>query len=368
MKILYLTHDAFGQGGVARMLSVKTSLLTQKYGHEIDVISSGAFSAPFYSFDSSISIKYLHAPTSLRLSSLLYFRKLKRAIKNIKPDCIVICDNGLKGYLTCFIRLNIPLIFESHAIDFIPFLNTKNKGLVLKRFFLKKLHALALNRVDKIVTLSKSQSFFLHLDNAVVIPNPSWSANKKKAELTSKKVIAMGRLVESKGYVRMIEIWKEIHKIYPDWHLDIYGDGEQKDLLHNQINAYNLDGSISVKKSAVEIEDFLMDYAFMIHTSFYESFPLVVMESMSFGLPVVAFDCPVGLKEIIRTEEDGFLIENDDLDAFAEKTKSLIANISLRQKMGENAFKNIQRYDLDDIIEVWNTLFVSLQRNYRAVK
>jgi glycosyltransferase involved in cell wall biosynthesis len=363
MKILYITHDAFGQGGVARMLSVKTSLLIQKYGHEIDIISSGSISAPFYSFDPSISIKHLHAPTSLRLSSLLYFRKLKRAIKNIKPDCIVICDNGLKGYLTCFIRLSIPVIFESHAIDFIPFLNTKNRGLLFKRFFLKKLHAAALNRVDKIVTLSRPQSFFLNLDNAVVIPNPSWSTPQKNAELTSKKVIAMGRLVESKGYLRMIEIWKEIHKAYPDWQLDIYGDGVQKELLHSQINAFELDGSISIKKSTVEIEEFLMDYAFMIHTSFYESFPLVVMESMSFGLPVVAFDCPVGLKEIIRTEEDGFLIENDDLKAFADKTKSLITDISLRQKMGENAFKNIQRYDVDDIIEDWNTLFVSLQRS-----
>ena len=234
MKILYITHDAFGQGGVARMLSVKTSLLIQKYGHEIDIISSGSISAPFYSFEPSISIKHLHAPTSLRLSSLLYFRKLKRAIKNIKPDCIVICDNGLKGYLTCFIRLSIPVIFESHAIDFIPFLNTKNRGLLFKRFFLKKLHAAALNRVDKIVTLSRPQSFFLNLDNAVVIPNPSWSTPQKNAELTSKKVIAMGRLVESKGYLRMIEIWKEIHKAYPDWQLDIVFAGDVGVFSHGE--------------------------------------------------------------------------------------------------------------------------------------
>ena len=136
--------------------------------------------------------------------------------------------------------------------------------------------------------------------NAVIVPNPAWSGPIAKASLNSNKVIAVGRLIESKGYERMIRIWKSIYEMYPDWILDIYGDGNQKEHLIDVVSKYKLNGVVSFKESDADIGQAFSQHAFMLHASYYESFPLVIMEAMSFGLPVIAFDCPVGPRNIIK--------------------------------------------------------------------
>ena len=81
---------------------------------------------------------------------------------------------------------------------------------------------------------------------------------------------------------------------------------------------------------------------------------------MSFGLPVIAFDCPVGPRNIIKNNNDGFLINDFDDEAFVAKIKLLINDVSLRQDMGAKAYENIKRFDLDAIVDKWNMLFYSL--------
>lgn len=362
MKIVYITNDAFGQGGVARMLSVKTAVLTQKYGHQVVVISSSFFDTTFYTFDPSVSIKPLPFSPKLGVESLFYFKKLKKEIKLLNPDIVVICDNGIKGYLMCFLDINVPVVFECHAIDIIPIMNKSKHYFSIKHFVLKKLVDVAVKRVDKLVVLSQAQADFLKFKNAVIVPNSAWSGPVAKASLNSNKVIAVGRLIESKGYERMIHIWKSIHEIHPNWTLNIYGDGIQKNHLINVVSKYKLNGVVSFKESDADIEQAFSQYAFMLHASFYESFSLVIMEAMSYGLPVIAFDCPVGPRSIINNNNDGFLIKDFDDEAFVAKIKLLINDVSLRQDMGAKAYENIKRFDLDATMDRWNLLFLSLTK------
>lgn len=360
MKIVYITNDAFGHGGVARMLSVKTAVLAQKYGHQVVIISSSFFDRTFYTFDPSITIKPLPFSPKLAVESLFYFKKLKKEIKLLNPDIVVICDNGIKGYLMCFLDLNVPVVFECHAIDIIPIMNKPKHHFSIMHFVLKKLVDVAVKRVDKLVVLSQAQADFLKFKNAVIVPNPAWSGPVAKASLNSNKVIAVGRLIESKGYERMIRIWKSIYEMYPDWILDIYGDGNQKEHLIDVVSKYKLNGVVSFKESDADIGQAFSQHAFMLHASYYESFALVIMEAMSFGLPVIAFDCPVGPCNIIKNNNDGFLINDFDDEAFVAKIKLLINDVSLRQDMGAKAYENIKRFDLDAIMDKWNMLFYSL--------
>lgn len=369
MKIVYLSNDIYGQGGIAHVLSVKTSLLIHKYGHQVAIISSSSSSdKTFYSFDTSIEIKQLPLSKRFSVGLLIYFKKLKEQIYQLNPDCVVICDNGLKGYLTCFLKLNVPIIFECHSIDFIPFTRTRNIGFGLKRFFLKGLVKASLKRVDKIVMLSKSQANFLRVKSAEIIPNPVWTNPKNKASLQAEKVVAIGRLIKSKGFERMIRIWDKIQPAYSSWTLDIYGAGSQKKELEKLIKKLNLESSVFLKGSVKNIERVIDQYAFLIHTSSYESFSLVIQEAMSFGLPAIAFDCPVGPKEIICHKKDGFLVEDGNNDAFVQKIKLLIDDVDYRQWMGSNAYEAAQRFNLDKIMNTWNVLFLSLDENYPKVK
>ena len=81
---------------------------------------------------------------------------------------------------------------------------------------------------------------------------------------------------------------------------------------------------------------------------------------MACGLPVVAFDCPWGPREIIKNNEDGFLIPDDDINMFADKICYLIENENIRKEMGEKARNNIQRFKIEEIAKQWDKLFNSL--------
>ena len=98
----------------------------------------------------------------------------------------------------------------------------------------------------------------------------------------------------------------------------------------------------------------------MVLPSRSEGFGMVLIEAMSFGLPVISFDCPNSPKDIISNNEDGFLIENGNIHEFVEKLKSLLGSESLRQMMGEKAKQNVQRFSARRIVKQWDELFKSL--------
>ena len=92
-------------------------------------------------------------------------------------------------------------------------------------------------------------------------------------------------------------------------------------------------------------------------TSIYEGFGLVLVEAQSCGIPTIAFDCPTGPRNIINDGKDGYLIENRNTEQFIKKLDDLMNNNEMRWKMGDNAFENSKRFDVETITEKWIKLF-----------
>ena len=95
-------------------------------------------------------------------------------------------------------------------------------------------------------------------------------------------------------------------------------------------------------------------------TSLYEPFGLVLVEAMSCGIPVIAFDCPYGPSDIIQNDKNGYLVENGNVEAFAERVCQLIENKNLRLKMGQFGVLSAQKYRADMIMYKWKQLFEEL--------
>jgi glycosyltransferase involved in cell wall biosynthesis len=95
-------------------------------------------------------------------------------------------------------------------------------------------------------------------------------------------------------------------------------------------------------------------------TSHYEGFPMVLLEAMASGLPCIAYDCPCGPRAIIQNNENGFLIENGNIDAFVQKMQLLIEDDIMREQMGHNAKNSVSKYDLETIMQQWKLLFEEL--------
>ena len=211
-----------------------------------------------------------------------------------------------------------------------------------------------IGKAEAVVTLTEGDAVaWRHMSHRVyVIPNMvHLNESGNFSECTSKRAIFVGRLVEQKGFPDLVVVWRMVNRNYPDWQLDVYGDGKMESMP--EINLY-------VHAPVSTIFDKYMESSMLLLTSVYEPFGLVMPEAMSCGLPVVAFDCPHGPAMIVTDEEDGFIIKNRDCKVFADRVCQLIENEELRQRMGRNAIQSSLRFSADKIMPKWKALFFSL--------
>lgn len=103
-------------------------------------------------------------------------------------------------------------------------------------------------------------------------------------------------------------------------------------------------------------------------SSRFEGFGMVIVEAMQCGVPVVSFDCPKGPAEIISNNIDGILVENGDVDAFADALIELIGNEEKRRQLAENALVNVKRFEIENIGKLWIDLINEIEQNRLSTK
>ncbi|MDR0541267.1 MAG: glycosyltransferase family 4 protein, partial [Dysgonamonadaceae bacterium] len=214
------------------------------------------------------------------------------------------------------------------------------------------------NKFERFVVLTEEdKSYWGDLPNMEVIANAKNEWGDHTADLDNKTVIAVGRYDYQKGFDRLIEAWRLIHKRFPDWKLKIIGDGLLREKLEMLIGNYKLENVVELKKSVSDILPEYLGASVLMMSSRYEGLPMVLLEAESVGLPVVSFECKCGPKDIITDGEDGFLAPEGDVRILAEKTMRLIENPDLRKKMGRSAKINSGRFSEPVIMDKWIRLF-----------
>jgi glycosyltransferase involved in cell wall biosynthesis len=360
MRLLYIVSNINNEGGVARVLSVKTNYWIEKSGYEVHILTQNEGDFPlFYSFNSNV----IYHDLLLKGNFLQFFNSfakgLKTKIKNIQPDIIIVGDNGLKAYLIPFIlKTNTPIIFECHGSKYIEetqpskyFFSTKIK-VFFKGFFA--------NSFTKFVALSKASLQEWNVKNGVVIPNPLWFEPTNFSDLKAKKVIAVGRHSYEKGLDRMLQIWHKVIQKHPDWTLEIYGKSNQNQELQKLSKILNIDTNVVFFDPVKNISNKYREASILVMTSRTEGFGMVLIEAMAMGLPCVTYDCPCGPKAIIQNSENGFLIQNGNIDSFVQQMELLIEDENLRIKMGKKAQESVKIYNLENIMQQWESLFENL--------
>lgn len=357
MKLLYITNGINGPGGLERVLSVKASVLADDYDYRVTIatLNEGSYQ-PFYQFSSKVKFATFYAKGN-PLNYLLQYRKsIKQLVKEVQPDVISVCDDGLKGFLIPkFIGKKIPVVYESHASQWIA---NRGKGMSFNKKVQHGIKQILGNRFSYVIVLTQANLKEWSLKNTMVIPNPLSFYPEKSSELKNKKVIAVGSHSYNKGYDRLIEIWSRTEKDFPDWSLEIYGKSANRkyENLANELNLKN----IKFYSPVSNIEEKYLDASVFVLPSRSEGFGMVLIEAMACGLPVVSFDCPNGPADIIKNNEDGFLIENGNIERFLEKLKLLISDFELRKKMGRAGKENVKRFSADQILKKWDELFREL--------
>lgn len=364
MKILYITPKINNEGGVAKVLSVKTNYLIEKLGYQVALITQNRGNLPlFFSFNQKINVFDFQLSNNKLKLILDYKNQVSSIIKHVNPDVIVVSDNGLKGFLFPFIiNTKIPIVFEVHGSKF----NEEHyyKKNTVTSFFHKlkyKIRNYGASKFDYFIALSNESALEWNIKNTTIIPNPIEISHSSVSKLNSNKVIFVGRHSYEKGVDRLLKIWKLTAAKYPNWMLEIYGKSDNNRQYIKLSKELELGNSIFFSEPITAIHEKYLEASLCIMTSRNEGFPMVLLEAMNAGLPIVAFDCPVGPKSILTNNEDGFLIDDGNFDDFVSKLSLLIEEGSLRKKMGENAKKNVSKYNLDEVMNQWKVFFETLK-------
>lgn len=351
MKICIVLRDITERGGGERVCANLANALSQK--HQIRIISFyQKFSSPSYEINQNIKLHYLSRGGENKWGVVgKIFRKIfYRYFLTYKAGKIFANDEII--------------LANDRALASI--LKQKNKKYIrLWHLNFPKRHK-NLSFFDALVVLSNKELLKwqkIH-HNVVVIPNflPFIPADTTNWE--QKSILSVGRMDkgDQKGFLRLIDIFAIIAFKYPQWKLCIVGEGILKQEILKKINQYSLQQQVVIKPFTQEIINEYLQASFYVMSSYFEGFPLVLLESGSLGLPSVAFDIYSGPSDIIQNEKTGFLIEDGNLREFANKMEILIQDQSRREGMGKAAKQNMKNlFSQEVVIMNWENLFYSLQ-------
>lgn len=364
MKLAYVVHGYTDSGGTERVLAKKANYFIEQ-GHEVSIISMKEETRePFFSFSPKIEFYHLNIKKNGKESKKLFLEQLSDCLMDIKPDISISMGFGLSIYLY-EIKDGSKKILEIHFSKY----KRKHYFTILDKYYLGRVISNIYERekinaarhFDSFVVLTdEDKESWRNMPNIEVIPNPTSFLPEEYSDVTAKRVMAAGRYTHQKGFEYLIDIWGEVAEKYPDWKLSIFGDGRKKKLLEDRIKKLKLYNSVELLPITSNIQKEMMDSSVYALTSRYEGLPLVLIEAMACGLPVIAFACKCGPRDVIKDGEDGFLIGFKNKKTFAEKLSLLIENEELRIRMGKAARNNIQRFDSKIIMPKWESLFKRL--------
>ena len=172
--------------------------------------------------------------------------------------------------------------------------------------------------------------------------------------------VLVGRFNHEKRIDRLITAFSMIADKYPDWHVDIFGDGNEKDNLICQIADLKLESRVILHEPTKAIYEEYKRSEMLVLCSEHEASPLVLVEAMACGIPCVSLDCPNGPREIIKDGVTGLLAKDGDVEDLASKIEWLIIHEEERREMGRNARSSAASRKMSVVMTDWENLYTSV--------
>ena len=376
MRIVYCINSTFNVGGMEKILQQKANYLADVKGYDVLIITTDqqgkspafAFSDRVRCIDLAINygdsdVNYTRNIFIKTLSKVylkaIHKKKLTELLLNEKPDIVITMFNNDIGF--------IPSINDG-SMKIAEYHFTYSWKLITARsLFVKWIQKIrlecwkrALEKFDRFVVLThEDKELWGDLKNIEVIPNFVTHIPNEKSRVSVKRVISVGRYEYQKGFDRLIKAWSIVAESFPKWHLDIYGQGVRTE-FNRMIKDLNLDSSVTLHGSTSDIGKEYLNSSLYVMSSRYEGLPMVLLEAMSYGLPIVSFCCQCGPRDIVK-KAYGTLVDNGDIEGLAQAMKQWLSSDERRIIAGHEARKACEKYTQDAVMEKWIEMFTEWQ-------
>lgn len=364
-RLLFLI-DSLDMGGAQRVVVHLAAHWADK-GYTVAVATVSGSASDFYKLDPRIERIALDVAKPSRhllaavLNNLRTLWMVRRLLKQWQPQATIafmtsanvylaLAGWGLPGQKIGSERIHPPMLPLGRAWE------------ILRR--------LAYGRLDHLVALTEPSAAWLrshtraqHLSvigNPVSWPLPTQSPVRDPNMLLTTgrlRLLAVGRLVEQKGFDLLIEAFARLAPDFPTWDLVIVGEGPLRAQLQAQIAQAGLQDRVFLVGSAGNIGVWYTASDVYVMSSRFEGFPNTLAEALSCGLPAVSCDCETGPSDIIRPGLDGLLVPPGDVKALASTLSLLMADEDLRGRFALRAVEARERFSLDRIAGQWEQIF-----------
>ena len=384
-------HRFLGLGGVEQV-SLQTGLIFQKLGVRSYYLTQEYIPEQWVCPD-SFSPEIEHLPNKKELTSLDNINYIAEFCKKRNISIVIFPTTNKNPYLYLLKEAGLKIIVWAHSIPFwektdwlIPAkvnnLKSFRRALLfwLIRYAIECMLGCKANRVKKIYRsliqdsdkfislcpeyneelaeeLGLSQSNIGKLDYVYNRINLEECPKLEKENL----IVFVGRLsYKDKRPERVLLIWEKIMNKLPNWHVEIWGDGDEYTYLQKQIQKRKLE-RVELKGYISNPKEVYQRAAILMLTSTFEGWPLVLVESQSLGTIPMAFDVVAGIRSIIgKKQECGRLIRPFDIDEYASKLYELCVNDETRTQIQTNCMELRTKYSPHLNIPVWTRILTEL--------
>lgn len=376
-RIRILLLHAYGMGGTIRTTFTTAASLAAE--HDVEIISLyRTRERPFFPFPEGVRVTVLDDRTTSprRAPARGLLSRLPSVLTPVKdtsfPSVSLWTDLRLLSRLTALdcdvliaTRPSLNLLIAEAAPRGTRTIGQDHMNLRSYRPELRTAITRAYGRLDALTVLTEvsladyrsalagAPAEVVRIPNA--LPAPASTASRTDGA-PPQVVLAAGRLTAQKGFDLLIRAYEPLAAEHPDWTLRIFGSGAKRDKLRTLIADRGLGDRIELRGRTADLAAEMAGAAVYALPSRYEGLPMVVIEAMGSGLPVVAFDCPTGPAEMITDGHDGLLVPPKDVAGLTAALRKLIEDEALRRRMGERALATADAYDPVAIGARWNAL------------
>ena len=370
MKKISILSLHLGYGGIEKCISALANSLVDDFNVEI-LCTYKLYDKPVYDIDNRVKIKYITdvipnkndlklalkhknfiktIKEGIKAIKVLYLKKYNNinAIKNCDSDIIISTRDYFNTLSGKYARQEVIGWEHNHHHNDKAYI----KKIVKSCKNIKKLVLVSNNLKEYYSKLFKEKNISCE---CYYIPNFLDDIPDVSSKLNNNNLISVGRLSPEKKMPDLIDVFKLVDLKVNDTSLDIIGDGIEKELIEKKILKDNL--ALKVKLHGFQDKDFInecyLNSSIYLMTSKTESFGLVLIEAMSYGLPCIAYDSAEGANDIIQNNYNGYLIKNRNEHEMADTIISLLNDRKELKRLGENAKKTALKYSRKEVLKEW---------------